>query len=143
MTKLSIISAWIRKNWNVIPDKFKENLKPSRYSNIDGLKEEGHIVVLIIDRQKPSVGSCYDFDEERIGINRFGQVIWGFDSGCSCPTPWDDSYPNCYNVEKNWKQFEVNLDKFDRDLEKDATLKFEKIKKSLSELKQEHKAPET
>ena len=49
----------------------------------------------------------WDFDEERLGINRFGEIIWGFDSGCSCPSPWDDSYPDCYDVEKTWKEFVI------------------------------------
>lgn len=36
-----------------------------------------------LDRQKPSVEADYSFDEERFGITKDGQLIWGFDSGCS------------------------------------------------------------
>jgi hypothetical protein len=98
---------WITKNWDNIDDKYKEDIRPHRYNKIDNLKFEEHIVVLILDRQKPSIETCYNFDQERIGVTRTGKVIWGFDSGCSCPTPWDDNFPDCYNVEKTWKQFQI------------------------------------
>lgn len=99
----------IVKDWDKIPDEFKTNIKPNKYSNVKDLKEEGHTVVLLLDRQKPSIESDYDYDEERIGLNRFGEIIWGFDSGCSCPMPWDDNFPECYNVEKDWKQFSLKV----------------------------------
>jgi hypothetical protein len=122
------ISEWIKKNWDKIPDKYKTNIKPDSYSlTVVDLKLEGHIVVLLIDRQKPSISSSYDFNEERIGINRFGEVVWGFDSGCSCPSPWKDSYPGCYNVAKTWKEFKV--DGFDPDFLDEAQKKFNEIVK--------------
>lgn len=40
-------------------------------------------VLWFINRQKPSIEACYDFDEERFGITIDGNIIWGFDSGCS------------------------------------------------------------
>lgn len=133
---------WIVKNWDNIPDKFKQNIKPNKYSNdVDKLKVEGHIVVLLVDRQKPSIPSSYDFDEERFGINRFGEIIWGFDSGCSCPSPWDDSYPKCYNVEKTWKEFVLKnkdseetsgySDFFDLGFQDEVLKNIDKIKKQI------------
>ena len=122
--------SWIKKNWDKIPDEFKQNIKPDRYkANMKELNMEGHIVVLLVDRQKPSVEAYYDFDEERFGVNRFGDIIWGFDSGCSCPSPWWDAYPDCYSVSKTWKEFKVNIKDFDRDFEKEALKQFKKIKR--------------
>lgn len=80
----------------------------------DGQKYE---VIWFMDRQKPSIERSYDFDEERFGLTKDGKIIWGFDSGCSCPTPWgsidygDDSY-----YVKEWKEFCVNPEEaFDAD----------------------------
>lgn len=119
MTKkqISSINGKIKKlvkNWDNISDDYKSLLIPDRYSKpIEGLSVEEHYVVLLLNRQKPSVEACYDFDEERIGVNRKGKVVWGFDSGCSCPSPWQDSYPDCYQVSKNWNEFEVHISTFD------------------------------
>ncbi|MFA5152556.1 MAG: hypothetical protein WC554_08370 [Clostridia bacterium] len=68
-------------------------------------------VLWLLDRQKPSVERDYDFDEERFGITSDGKIIWGFDSGCSCPSPWSqaDFEDQNYKV-KEWKEF--MLDKF-------------------------------
>lgn len=128
------IVEWIKEHWDNIPDEYKKNLKPNHYSNsIEGLKEEGHYVVLLVDRQKPSVVASYDFDEERLGINRFGQVIWGFDSGCSCPSPWSDTYPECYKQAKTWKEFEVNTEGFDPDFLDEAVRTFREIKEKIGD----------
>ena len=127
---------FLKKNWKLIPEKYKENLKPNRYStNIKDLSLEEHFAVLLLDRQKPSVARSWDFDEERIGITREGKVIWGFDSGCSCPTPWDDAFPDCYKVSKSWKEFEVNLKDFDVGVIEECRNKINEIKKEL-EVKQ-------
>lgn len=108
---------WLVKNWDKIPDNFKSDIHGHGYgsstADVKDLKKEEHIVVLLLDRQKPSVSPSYDFNEERIGVTRTGKIIWGFDSGCSCPSPWSDSYPDCYKVEKSWKEFEVKLKSFD------------------------------
>ncbi len=91
-----------------IPDEF--------WNRTDGQKYE---VVWFMDRQKPSVEASYDFDEERFGMTREGQVIWGFDSGCSCPSPWSnaDYGDNSYSV-KEWREFPVEeKDSFDKDWE--------------------------
>ena len=125
--KLNNIVDYVVKNWDFIPDKFKEDIKENRL-NLKGVCDEGHIVVLFLDRQKPSIEASYYFDRERIGINKFGQFIWGFDSGCSCPSPFDDHYPECYEFSKSWKEFEVNIEKFDKDLERDIVERFNEIK---------------
>jgi len=123
---------WIIKNWDKISEDFKTDILPDKYhEKIDGLSREEHYVVLLLDRQKPSVESSYDFDEERIGVNKSGKIIWGFDSGCSCPMPWDDSYPTCYNVSKTWKEFEGNTSDFDRNYLKECDEKIKEIKKEL------------
>lgn len=105
---------WIMKHWDAIPDDVKVDLKPyCTAEKIPGVKREGHIVVLLVDRQKPSVAVDYSFDRERFGVNRFGDLIWGFDSGCSCPVPWVDHYPGCYDVIPDRKVFKVPWDSFD------------------------------
>lgn len=128
-TTLQMVN-WIKRNWDKISDEHKKNIKPDRYSqNVSNLKLEGHIVVLLINRQKPSVSASYSFDEERLGVNRYGEIVWGFDSGCSCPSPWNDGYPECYNVAKTWKEFKV--EGFDPDYLDDATKTFNKIKEQV------------
>jgi len=84
-------------------------------------------VLWFLDRQKPSVEANYSFDEERFGITREGNIIWGFDSGCSCPTPWDEGDPSqkdpaTYQI-KEWKEFDVIASKegFDPGWEKDSS----------------------
>lgn len=75
--------------------------------------------IWFMDRQKPSVEQSYDFAEERFGLTKDGKIIWGFDSGCSCPSPWsqDDFGDQNYSI-KEWKEFEVDPEKsFDADWE--------------------------
>lgn len=128
---------WIVENWDKIPDTFKQDIR-KRYSdfkmnNLPDLESEEHTVVLLLDRQKPSVAQSWDFSEERIGVNKNGKIIWGFDSGCSCPSPWVDNYPTCYSVDKTYKQFTLNAKGFDEDWEKACTEKLEAIKNSINE----------
>lgn len=75
-------------------------------------------VLWFMDRQKPSVEPSYDFDEERFGLTREGKVIWGFDSGCSCPSPWSgEDFGDKYSV-KEWKEFLTTPETaFDKDWE--------------------------
>ncbi len=84
------IARLIQKR-NLIPDEFWVRIKDYR-------------CIWFIDGQKPSVEACYNFDEERFGVTRDGKIIWGFDSGCSCPSPWDED-PE-YTV-KEYKEFVV------------------------------------
>lgn len=123
---------WLVDNWDRIDDKFKVNIQPSRYSEkVQDLNIEEHIVILLLNRQKPSVVASYDFDEERIGVTRTGKIVWGFDSGCSCPSPWEDSFPRCYNVAKEWKQFEIKLSDFDVNWEQGCRERIEEIKQTI------------
>ena len=128
--------AWIKKNWKKIPDSFKINLHGEAGSYgyngtpITNVSLEGHVVILLLNRQKPSVERSYDFHEERISVNAEGQVIWGFDSGCSCPSPWHDSYPGCYTCTNTWKEFVLNIEQFDHDALKEVEEKIEAIKKA-------------
>ena len=125
------------KNWDFIPDSFKSYLRPAEYrKDIDGLKKEEHFVILLIDRQKPSVIASYDFDEERIGITRSGKIVYGFDSGCSCPTPWEDTYPDCYKVAKDWKEFVApSLRGFEDGAFEAALVKIEEIEEAFAKEK--------
>lgn len=68
----------------------------------------------------------YEWDACRIGFNRDGNVIWAFDSGCSCNSPWDQFDPSkCSTMEpkrfilanffkekgESYSDLEVNEDK--------------------------------
>lgn len=95
--------------------KFKEQIE-KLLSNLDKVPDEFFVrtdggkyeVIWFMDRQRPSVESSYDFDMERFGITKDGKVIWGFDSGCSCPIPWSQSDYGDHNYfTKTWKEFEV------------------------------------
>lgn len=125
--KITGAIAWVVKHWDKIPDSFKDTW---RYNSavIEGLPLDEHTVVVLIDRQKPSVERSWDFDEERIGITRTGKVVWGFDSGCSCPSPWHDSYPECLSCTNTWKAFEVELSQFDPDVLEACLARIEEIK---------------
>lgn len=75
--------------------------------------EKSRLVVWILNRQKPSVEPDYSFDEERLGITHEGKIIFGFDSGCSCPSPWYDCGDSVY-TEKTWKEItDVDLQAFE------------------------------
>lgn len=89
-----------------IPDEFWVRTDGGMYETI-----------WFMDRQKPSVKQSYGFDEERFGITRDGKVIWGFDSGCSCPSPWSSSdYGDTSYLVKEWKEFTVSPEEaFDAD----------------------------
>lgn len=127
------IVEFIVKNWDKIPDNFKSDIRTyANNSYVNNLNSEEHIVVLLLDRQKPSVEQDYSFDEERIGVTKSGKIIWGFDSGCSCPSPWVDSYPGCYDVCEGWKQFTLETKGFDEDWLKVCQEKIDNIKKCLN-----------
>ncbi len=126
----------ILENWEKIPESFKTILS-DRYSYgdseiipnklIDGLSLDGHEVILLLDRQKPSVERDYSFDEERITLSKSGKIVWGFDSGCSCPSPWIDNHPNCYTCSDTWKEFEITAKDFDRGWLEEVTKKVDEI----------------
>jgi len=101
------------------------------WSKTDGEKYE---VVWLLDRQKPSVEPCYDFDEERLGITKDGRVIWGFDSGCSCPTPWSAGDFGDENYKTNtYKEFFITLPEFDKDWDVESSAKIDLILSKICE----------
>lgn len=85
------------KNVSKIPDNY---WTLPHYNTAPELQK---MVCWFMDRQKPSVQADYSFNEERFGLTRDGKIIWGFDSGCSCPSPWEDGE---YTV-KTWKEFQT------------------------------------
>jgi len=102
---------------------------PKKEDEYDYNTFKGKKVYWLLDRQKPSVEPDYSFDEERLGIREDGEIIFGFDSGCSCPTPWEDEP---YEV-KTFKQFMMEADKvFDVEWEKETN---EAIDKAYAYLK--------
>lgn len=130
------ITDFIVKNWDKIPENFKRDIRAGyawegNANNLAGLADEEHLVVLLVDRQKPSVERDYSFDEERIGVTNSGKIIWGFDSGCSCPSPWHDSYPNCYCISEGWKQFTLEAKGFDEDWLKECESTMALIKEKI------------
>lgn len=97
-----------------ILDKIKflaDNYKKLPYNRFEYLEVNKNKKVLwILDRQKPSVEPDWNFDEERLGITDEGNIIYGFDSGCSCPLPWNESNDeDAYYMEKTWKELELDL----------------------------------
>lgn len=118
--KIRTLIRSLIKNWDKVEDKFKIDIRGdvimSHKQDLSGLTDQEHNVIVLLDRQKPSVERSYDFDEERITLTRTGKVVWGFDSGCSCPSPWHDNYPECYSCSETWSEFEVNLESFDVDV---------------------------
>lgn len=86
-------------------------------------------VIWLMDRQKPSVQADYSFDEERVGITDKGDIIWGFDSGCSCTSPWSsgDFGDDIYDTAPTYKEFLLNVSSFDEGWEKDCEVKVEEL----------------
>lgn len=97
---------------------------PEQYWSIT--ERQMYKVVWLLDRQKPSVAQCYDFDEERLGITSDGKIIWGFDSGCSCPSPWYDAGDENYKTN-TYKEFFISLPDFDTDWDKQSSNKIDEI----------------
>jgi hypothetical protein len=110
------------KNVKNIPEEYWEKTDGKTYD-----------VIWFMDRQKPSIEQSYDFDEERFGITRDGKIIWGFDSGCSCPTPWSqDDFGDANYKTSSWKEFKVKPeDAFDADWEDESYRKIEEILKTI------------
>ena len=86
----------LMKDIALIPDEFFVRTNGGKYN-----------VVWFLDRQKPSVEANYSFDEERFGMTKDGRMIWGFDSGCSCPSPWSsEDFGDTNYLTSTWKEFE-------------------------------------
>jgi hypothetical protein len=122
MKDISKEIAWLVKNWKKVPHLYKTTI-------LDGKDSQ---VILLLDRQKPSVMRDYSFDEERIGVHEDGKVTWGFDSGCSCPSPWHDNAPHCYNCTDTWKEFALDTKSFDPDWAEVCLEVIQDIKKACS-----------
>ena len=71
-TKFKNAFKRLKQNLHKIPDAFWVRTAGNQ-----------HEVIWFLDRQSPSIEQSYDFEEERFGMTRDGQLIWGFDSGCS------------------------------------------------------------
>ncbi len=109
-------------------EKLLENISKipdSYWSETDG---EKYKVVWLLDRQKPSVEADYSFDEERLGITSDARIIWGFDSGCSCPSPWSAGDFGDENYKTNtYKEFFISLPDFDETWDKESEAKIDEI----------------
>lgn len=92
------------ENRHKIPDEFWVTTSGAKYQ-----------ALWFINGQKPSVSQSYDFDEERFGVTKDGQLIWGYDSGCSCPSPWSqgDYGDENYQVATYKEFFIAELPSFD------------------------------
>ena len=101
------------------------NIPKEYWQETDGKKYK---VIWLLDRQKPSVERYYNFDEERLGITDDGRIIWGFDSGCSCPIPWgkEDFGDENYNTN-TYKEFFIKLPDFDESWDKESEAKIDEI----------------
>lgn len=59
--------------------------------------------VWIVDQEDGTAGS-YETSQERLGITKDGNILWGFSSGCSCWGGWSD---DDYCPTKSYKEFEL------------------------------------
>jgi len=126
--KLTAGINWIVKNWSKIPDNLKREIEDSNKSK----------VILLLNRQKPSIEQCCDFNEERISVNEKGQIIWGFDSGCSCPSPWYESAPDCYSCSDSIKDFILNdFSGFDEGALEECLSVIEEIKDGIQKVRKD------
>ena len=73
----------IKANLNNAMKEFTENRHRFPMALFRETEHRKHRVYWLISRQKPSVEQDYTFDEERFGVTLEGNIIWGFDSGCS------------------------------------------------------------
>lgn len=96
-TQLEKGIAKLVKNLNKIPDEFWTRAEPSEY-----------LAIWFMSRQRPSVEQDYSFDEERFGITKEGSIIWGFSSGCSCPSPWSNDSGEY--TTSSYKEFDLGKD---------------------------------
>lgn len=63
-------------NLNKIPDEFWVK------------SENGKQVIWILDREDGKAGD-YETSQERLGLTKEGEIIYGFSSGCSCWSGWE------------------------------------------------------
>lgn len=68
--------------------------------------ENGKRVIWLLNQPDGTAGS-YEASEERIGMTREGDFLWGFSSGCSCWSGWESSD---YCPTKSYKEFDIEKD---------------------------------
>ena len=67
--------------------------------------ENGHDVIWVLD-QEDGTAESYETSQDRLGITRNGDMVWGFSSGCSCWSGWEsDDYCPTVSV----KEFVVDM----------------------------------
>lgn len=81
--------TWILNNISKIPEKYWTKAENDR------------IVFWLLDREDGTAGS-YETSQEKFGITLSGELIWGFSSGCSCWSGWNESD---YQKSISYKEF--------------------------------------
>lgn len=96
--------------------EFKEKLK-TLIENKDKipnefwvLAENGKRVIWFLNRED-GTAEVYETAEERLGLTKEGEILWGYSSGCSCWDGWDSvDYENSVSYKefiiKNIKSYE-------------------------------------
>ncbi|MDP1570799.1 MAG: hypothetical protein Q8L86_12445 [Vicinamibacterales bacterium] len=57
----------------------------------------------VLDQEDGTAGA-YEVSQERLGITRSGEIVWGFSSGCSCWSGWENGD---YCPTKSYKEFSI------------------------------------
>lgn len=86
MSKINEKIGLLLEKRNLVPDEFWV---------------EGRLWFL--DQEDGTAGS-YETSQERLGITREGEVVWGFSSGCSCWGGWESGD---YCPTKSYKEFQL------------------------------------
>lgn len=89
MSKIEENILQIIENRNKIPDDFWREA------------ENGRRVIWILNRDDGTAGS-YENSEERLGITKDGEILYGFSSGCSC---WEGWSKDDYAKSVTYKEF--------------------------------------
>jgi hypothetical protein len=69
---------------------------------------EDHGLTVIGELDDPN--ACYSFDLLVVWQHDDGRILYGIDSGCSCPSPFEDVYSSDEFTEvtnDKWKEFEA------------------------------------
>lgn len=82
------------KNISRIPDEFLVKAENDRR------------VIWLLDREDGTAGD-YETSQERLGITKEGEIVWGFSSGCSC---WDGWKSGDYCPTMSYKEFIIKED---------------------------------
>lgn len=103
MSETNILEKKIKKlskELKKIPDEFWVRSEGGQYE-----------VIWILDQEDGTAGS-YETSQERLGITREGDILWGYSSGCSCWSGWDS---NDYCPTVSVKEFKINMFKEQRE----------------------------